>query len=124
LGNSPKRIGIDWDKCKQRKGMCFFIAGIQPKTVDLDTHSRRCSACGLYQGRLKRIDHYVSLFFIPLLRVKKGDPFIQCQRCGSVFSESGETWYDASRRPENRCSQCGAPLESTFRFCPRCGKQI
>jgi hypothetical protein len=104
--------------------MFFLIAGIQPKTVDLDSHSRRCSSCGLYQARLKRIDHYISLFFVRLVRVKKGEPFIQCQSCGSVFSESGETWHQAAGRPETRCSRCGTPLESAFRFCPGCGKQI
>ena len=46
------------------KTMCIFIAGIQPKTVTLEDHARMCQACGLYQARLKRIDHYFSLFFL------------------------------------------------------------
>jgi len=104
--------------------MCIFIAGIQPKTVDVDDQPRMCSSCGLYQARLKRIDHYLSLFFIPLLRVKKGDAFIRCESCGSVFSESGETLYGAPRKPEARCSRCGATLDNSFRFCPRCGNPV
>jgi hypothetical protein len=116
------RSGADYKE--QGKAMCIFIAGIQPKTVNVDGHSRMCASCGLYQARLKRIDHYLSLFFIPLLRVKKGDPFIRCESCGSVFGESGETGYETPRRPENRCPRCGAALDSSFRFCPQCGKQV
>jgi DNA-directed RNA polymerase subunit RPC12/RpoP len=118
-----RRSGAAYDG-ERRKGMCIFIAGIQPKTVDVDSQSRMCSTCGLYQARLKRIDHYLSLFFIPLLRVKRGDPFIRCESCGSVFSESGETRFGAPRETESRCSRCGSTLEHSFRFCPRCGNPI
>jgi hypothetical protein len=52
--------------------MFFLIAGIQPKIVDVDAPTRRCPSCGLYQAGLKRQDHYFSIFFLPLFRVKKG----------------------------------------------------
>jgi zinc-ribbon family len=109
----------------ERRTVFFFIAGIQPKTVEIESHPRMCSSCGLYQARLKRVDHYFSLFFIPVLRVKKGDPLIQCQSCGSKFRESGqEAWRGPSTKPEDRCPHCGVLLEPAFRFCPNCGKAI
>ncbi|MBU2498896.1 MAG: zinc ribbon domain-containing protein [Proteobacteria bacterium] len=104
--------------------MFFFIAGIQPKTIDLDTHPRFCRSCGLYQARIKRIDHYLSLFFLPLLRLKKGDPFLQCGSCGSIFDESGEPWAEPPKSPDKRCFRCGNPLDPGFRFCPSCGKAV
>jgi hypothetical protein len=61
--------------------MFFFIAGISPKTKIIDEKPGRCPACGLHQAYQKRIDHYLSVFFIPLIRVKEGEPFIICERC-------------------------------------------
>ena len=70
--------------------MFFLIGGVQPKTVTLDETPGICSACGLAQARLKRVDHYLSLFFIPLFRVKKGDPVLICDRCGAISSPKGD----------------------------------
>jgi hypothetical protein len=48
----------------------IFIAGVSPKIKVLDQNPRRCPVCGLHQAYNKRMDHYLSLFFIPILRVK------------------------------------------------------
>jgi hypothetical protein len=104
--------------------MFFFVGGIQPKTVALDDTPRMCQACGLYQARLKRVDHYISLFFIPLFRVKKGTPFVQCQGCGSVSSESGDVWGQRPRTDGLTCPSCGYSIGPGFRFCPFCGKRL
>jgi len=104
--------------------MFFFIAGIQPRTVILDDTPRMCQACGLYQARLKRIDHYLSLFFIPLFPVKKGIPFLECQSCGAVSSESGELRREGTRTDALTCPSCGRPIEPGFRFCPSCGRKL
>ncbi|MFC1531928.1 zinc ribbon domain-containing protein [Thermodesulfobacteriota bacterium] len=105
--------------------MFFFIGGIQPKTIDLDDHPRMCQSCGLYQLRLKRIDHYISIFFLPVLRVKKGIPFLKCDRCGSISSESGEELLRSSDGwALNMCPNCGRSLESEFQYCPFCGKSL
>ncbi|MDQ1336183.1 MAG: hypothetical protein QG552_3133 [Thermodesulfobacteriota bacterium] len=104
--------------------MFFFVGGIQPKTVTLEETPRLCPACGLYQARLKRVDHYISLFFMPLFRVKKGTPFLQCQSCGSISSESGDV---RGPRPGTRgrtCPFCGQSVEPGFHFCPFCGKPL
>lgn len=46
-----------------------------------------CPSCGLPSAKLKRLDHYLSLFFIPIIPVKKGERFIECDRCGGLFNE-------------------------------------
>jgi len=104
--------------------MFFFIAGIQPKSVEMDDHPRMCPACGLYQFRLRRIDHYLSIFFLPLLRVKKGTPYLECRSCGHMADESGRTESAPLKRDLTRCPNCHGPLEPGFRFCPHCGKAV
>ncbi|MFO7984362.1 MAG: zinc ribbon domain-containing protein [Desulfatiglandaceae bacterium] len=104
--------------------MFFVIGGIQPKTVYLDDQPRMCRSCGLYQARLKRIDHYLSLFFIPIFPVKKGDPFLECQSCGAIMGESGETPPHPFPERPSLCPHCGQPVEPSHRFCPFCGKSL
>lgn len=104
--------------------MFFFIGGIQPKTVTLEETPRMCQACGLYQARLKRVDHYLSLFFIPLFRIKRGIPFVECQSCGSISSESGHVWEQGPQTERLVCPSCGHSIEPGFYFCPFCGKRL
>ncbi len=102
--------------------MFFLIGGVQPKTVTLDETPKICCACGLAQARLKRIDHYLSLFFIPLFPVKKGVPVLICDRCGAS-SQLGEPLGTPGRDP-GRCARCGRPVSSDFRYCPECGDRL
>ncbi|MCP4667595.1 MAG: zinc ribbon domain-containing protein [Deltaproteobacteria bacterium] len=104
--------------------MFFLIAGIQPKTVTLDDQPKMCPTCGLYQARIKRMDHYFSAFFIPLFRVKKGIPFIGCQRCGSVSQQHGGEWTGTLEKDRGICASCGKPLEREHRYCPFCGRPV
>ncbi len=103
--------------------MFFFIGGIQPKTVIIDRQARACSVCGHQEVYLKRVDQYLSLFFIPLFPVKKGAPFLICENCNTVFNEKGIR-MDTKRAGEMRCPRCGRELASDFSFCPYCGKAI
>ena len=104
--------------------MFFFIAGIQPRTLETDDQPHMCASCGLFQARMKRMDHYLSIFFFPLVRIKKGIPFMECLRCGHRAHGSGEPWSQAPGIPERLCPTCGGPLDSAFRFCPTCGKRL
>lgn len=104
--------------------MFFFIGGIQPRIITLDERGRMCPACGLHQAKLVRTDHYLALFFIPLIPVKKGVPMLKCDRCGSVNTETGEAVFPAPSSGGKRCASCGSPLEKGFRFCPHCGKPV
>ena len=104
--------------------MFFFIGGIQPKTVEIESQPRMCHACGLYQARLKRLDHYLSVFFIPLFPVKKGSPFLECGSCGTIAQEPGDPWHDMPESSRVQCHHCGNPLDAAYRFCPYCGKEV
>ena len=101
----------------------ILIAGVSPKIKTIDPTPRLCPSCGLAQAYLKRVDHYVSLFFIPVFRVKKGETVLVCNRCESAG-------YAAPKQPSRRnavqpvmCNQCGRSLEDDFRYCPFCGQR-
>ena len=102
----------------------IFIAGVSPKTKMLDQNPRRCPVCGLHQAYYKRIDYYFSLFFIPLLRVKKGDPFIMCDRCERAVPESEPVFSQQTDNTPKTCRFCKKSLDGDFIFCPYCGKRI
>jgi len=102
----------------------FIIAGISPRIKVLDGNPRICPSCGLARACLKRADSYFSLFFIPLFRVKKGEPFIICDRCETVVSNQDSpirAWKDPGT---NRCKSCGKTIDKGFVYCPYCGKQV
>jgi hypothetical protein len=103
--------------------MFFFIGGIQPKTVVVDKQARPCPTCGHIEVCLKRVDHYLSLFFIPLFPVKKGVSFFACERCKTTFDDlSG---YRANMNVSRKnCPHCGKQIEPHFNFCPYCGKKL
>jgi DNA-directed RNA polymerase subunit RPC12/RpoP len=104
--------------------MFFLIGGIQPKTTILDKQPRSCASCGHLQVMLKRLDSYFSLFFIPLIRVKKGTPFLACGNCGALFDESGVRFDVPKRGAGMKCRHCGGTVAGDFIFCPYCGKSL
>jgi RNA polymerase subunit RPABC4/transcription elongation factor Spt4 len=102
----------------------FLIAGIQPKTVKLEEQPQMCPSCGLYQAFRKRVDHYVAVFFLPIVRVKQGPAFLECRSCGSLSDESGESLGEPGRTRGNACAYCGRAVERNHRYCPFCGKPL
>lgn len=104
--------------------MFFFIAGIQPRTIDLGEQPRMCPACGLARAKRKRVDHYLSLFFLPLLPVKKGAPFLACEACGRTFPDQQGGGYPGALSKPRTCPNCGGVIETDFRFCPFCGRAL
>ncbi len=97
--------------------MFFFIGGIQPRTVVLEKQASACPFCGHIDVRLKRVDHYLSLFFIPLFPVKKGIPFLSCDSCQNILGENG-------LQEDSVCQHCGKNVDRKFSYCPYCGKTI
>ncbi|MEA2006181.1 MAG: zinc ribbon domain-containing protein [Acidobacteriota bacterium] len=104
--------------------MFIFIGGIQPKTVNIDKQARNCPACSHFNLHLKRIDQYLSLFFIPLFPVKKGMPFLICENCNSVFSEDGARMDVSHSGGQSLCPKCKIPVNPDFSFCPYCGHSL
>jgi RNA polymerase subunit RPABC4/transcription elongation factor Spt4 len=100
----------------------FLIAGVSPKIKTLETAPRICPACGLAQAYLQRVDHYLSLFFIPIIRVKTGEPALICNRCrASGYDQPGVESAPPIPESIRVCKQCGRTLEGRFAFCPYCG---
>lgn len=104
--------------------MFFFIGGIQPKTVELDNTPRLCPYCGLAQARLKRVDYYLSLFFIPLFPVKRGEPVLICNRCEAASSPDQPVQSPPHAFSADACAKCGRPVERSFSYCPHCGTRL
>jgi hypothetical protein len=106
------------------KGVMFLIAGVQPKTRRVDDNPQRCPSCGLAQAYTTRVDHYLSLFFIPLIRVKKGAPFLLCDRCGRPLDDFQAP---AHAQPPSGgttvCVACKRTFDRSFAYCPHCGQR-
>jgi endogenous inhibitor of DNA gyrase (YacG/DUF329 family) len=105
--------------------MFFFIGGIQPKTIVVDKQARPCPACGHIEVYLKRVDHYLSLFFIPLFPVKKGTSFFICENCNTTFDDlhRHQTYMKQDVSIRN-CPYCWKEINPDFKFCPYCGKNL
>ncbi len=103
----------------------FFIAGIQPKNQRLDDQPRRCPVCGMAQAYTTRVDHYLSLFFIPLIRVKKGEPFLLCGQCQRPVEVSGAAARQAPSADGQTtvCVACRKAFDSSYNYCPYCGQR-
>ena len=101
----------------------ILIAGVSPKTKTIDPTPQLCPSCGLAQAYLKRVDHYVSLFFIPVMRVKKGEPVLVCNRCESAGVAARKQPSRGVPDQPVMCRQCGRSLEENFKYCPFCGQR-
>ncbi|MFW6160146.1 MAG: zinc ribbon domain-containing protein [Acidobacteriota bacterium] len=104
--------------------MFIFIAGVQPKTKKLSDTPQLCPSCGRPALFLKRTDHFLSLFFIPLIRIKKGHPFYLCHNCRALFDQTRQKITPDENGRSSRCPQCGAPVSPQFSYCPYCGKPL
>jgi len=104
--------------------MFTFIAGFQPKTRVLDDERRMCPDCGKMTLRRQRLDHMLSVFFIPLFAVERGEPTFFCPECGFSAGEEGAEGPAAKSRSSGSCPGCGRRLERDFVYCPRCGRRV
>ncbi|WP_155325170.1 zinc ribbon domain-containing protein [Desulfosarcina ovata] len=107
-----------------KKDAMFLIAGVQPKTRRVDDQPRRCPACGRMQAYTTRVDHYLSLFFIPLVRVKQGERFLLCEYCGRPM-DTGPSPEPAAplSGTDITCVACGKSFDRSFNYCPHCGQR-
>ena len=107
------------------KAGMFLIAGVQPKTKRIDDVPQRCPSCGSVQAYTTRVDHYLSLFFIPLIRVKQGESFLLCERCQGPVGDEFQAPPKADRLSgaETVCMACRRTFDSSFNYCPYCGQR-
>lgn len=103
----------------------FLIAGIQPKTRRLDVNPQRCPVCGLAQAYATRVDHYLSLFFIPLIPVKQGEPFLLCEHCQQPVDDVNPAAAEPAPLSGDLavCVACKQTFDSSFKYCPHCGQR-
>ena len=98
----------------------IFIGGVQPRTVVLEDRAGSCPYCGHVAVRRQRVDHYISLFFIPLIPVKRGAVHVACGHCKNVVPNGMGPGAGGFKG----CRHCGSPVEEEFAFCPYCGKRV
>jgi hypothetical protein len=72
------------------------------------------------------VDHYLSVFFIPIVRVKTGEPMLICNRCKRPVSESGPDPFGSQpSQPKSKpCRFCGRDFPEDHLFCPLCGRRL
>jgi hypothetical protein len=100
--------------------MFFLIGGIQPRTRILESVQRSCPRCGHFELQQKRVDSYLSLFFIPLFPIKKGVSFWQCNNCSAVITEIGLSQEYVPGTTKENCPHCGRSVAADFIYCPYC----
>ncbi len=103
--------------------MFFLIGGLQSKTTTLEQTPWICPVCRAGQAKLKRVDQYVSLFFVPLFPIKKGVPVLICGNCKAV-SAPGQVSQTVGEADKGKCSECGGVVSKDFRYCPGCGRKL
>lgn len=104
--------------------MFFFIGGIQPKTILIKEKISLCPYCSQMQVDLKRVDNYLSIFFIPIIRIKKGLTFLLCRNCHNEVNGSKPRTDANGFQQEKNCQYCGQTITENFFYCPYCGKTI
>jgi len=65
------------------------------------------------------VDHYLSLFFIPVLRVKTGEPMLICDRCETPAADTAP-----ATKAAKTCRFCRKDSPADYAFCPFCGRRL
>ena len=66
----------------------LFIGGVGPHTKTVKRlKAATCPNCGQHRVRIRRRDKVFSLFFIPVVRLRKGHAYKECKDCGWVEGE-------------------------------------
>ena len=124
--------------------MFFFIGGLEPRREVLDPRPLPCPSCGRRTARIEQVRSYLSLCFIPLFPLRRGEPHLVCDNCQAVRPLRGDeaAGFPEAYTPETydglddelagelddesplTCPECGGPVEPEFDYCPYCGKPL
>lgn len=104
--------------------MFFLIGGITPKTRRIDEQPIRCANCGRNQAYRTRVDHWLHLFFIPVLPVRRGEPFVFCEHCRQPVDQIRGREPTTPTAGFRQCPSCRKSVEERFRYCPHCGQRL
>ena len=122
----------------------FFIVGIRSiKTRPRNglTLRRHCGKCHFLSDLEEHVlRRYVTLFFIPVIPISKGESLLICNRCAASFYPQAEDYLEAARQshhPSNdekaiiTCVACNGRLRIPVRMdrellvtCPHCKEQF
>ncbi len=99
-----------------------------------------CPKCHSTALEERRVDHVFTLFFIPLFKVQRGQPFLVCRNCGWDSRMESLGWlpqgpelnpiYGGSPESQDAgmarrlCPHCGSPVDASFLYCPYCGTKM
>lgn len=118
--------------------MFFFgIFGIQNKVKNVKEFNNVICVCGRY-SHLQLIEEYMyfHFFFIPIFKWGR-KYYVEARCCGRMF-EVPEDYVDhilnnddidlsrlrEIQTPYRVCSNCGKYVDSSFSYCPHCGKEL
>ncbi|AWK51516.1 zinc-ribbon domain-containing protein [Clostridium beijerinckii] len=128
----------------------FFIGifGIENKDKEIKSlNNISCKKCNMtVTGNLIKNFDFFHFFFIPIFKWNE-KYYVVCDKCKSVYIipkdkgkaiEHGENieisyWdvqeaytdgYSNNYYDENKCKNCGAKVDSKFKYCPHCGAKI
>lgn len=123
--------------------MFFFLGGLTQKRVlfprlpkellsknsNADRLLFRCIPCQRMTKPIAiRFDQWISIFFIPLVRVQTGTPLLACSLCQTPYlnhPDFTDKWRDSTDKIGNVCIECGYDgIEKSFKYCPECGTHI
>lgn len=110
--------------------VCAITGGIEPriKTLPQSSSPPNCPSC-LHHLQRVRSDSVLTLFFVPIWTVSKGQEFWMCMSCGWTGMDMdlhgiALTGVNGRRRLMATCSVCGARADEGWRFCPYCGTRM
>jgi tetratricopeptide (TPR) repeat protein len=76
-----------WSRTKRRGYICIWGTTNREKTTDQEGVVMDCPGCGQKSHMIgKAMTPYCSVFYIPLFPEGKGQPFLECTRCGGKYN--------------------------------------
>lgn len=122
----------------------FFLFSFGSNSKSIFSQPGVCPYC----GKMCRFEiflnyHYISLFFIPLLKWGK-QYYMRSSCCGAVYAlptqigkdiqkglitsieeiEKKEYISGSSHSEKNYCTYCGAPRDTNTNYCAKCGHKF